>query len=105
MKEISIIYKGVRYDAVYLLHDSECSDCDLRPHCRDIGCIKCYYGQGFVFKKSDKKFEKMKDINELVKVSTYAKEKGVSVQAIYKQISKGKIESVKIDEVTFVKKR
>ena len=42
---------------------------------------------------------------ELVKVSTYAKEKGVSVQAIYKQIAKGKIESVKIDEVTFVKKR
>ena len=29
---------------------------------------------------------------ELVKVSTYAKEKGVSVQAIYKQIDKGKEE-------------
>jgi hypothetical protein len=58
MKEVSIIYKGVRYDAVYLLHDSECSDCDLRPHCRDIGCIKCYYGQGFVFKKSTKSFER-----------------------------------------------
>lgn len=42
---------------------------------------------------------------ELVKVSTYAKEKGVSVQAIYKQIAKGKLVSVKIDEVTFVKKR
>lgn len=41
----------------------------------------------------------------LVKVSTYAKEKGVSVQAIYKQIAKGKLESVKIDEVTFVKRR
>ena len=47
----------------------------------------------------------MKDIKELVKVSTYAKEKGVSVQAIYKQIAKGKLESVKIDEVTFVKRR
>lgn len=47
----------------------------------------------------------MKKDYELVKVSTYAKEKGVSVQAIYKQIAKGKLESVKIDEVTFVKKR
>lgn len=47
----------------------------------------------------------MKDIKELKKVSTYAKKKGVSVQAIYKQIAKGKLESVKIDEVTFVKKR
>ena len=47
----------------------------------------------------------MKDIKELKKVSTYAKEKGVSVQAIYKQIAKGKIESVKIDNVCFVKKR
>lgn len=42
---------------------------------------------------------------ELVKVSTYAKEKGVSVQAVYKQIAIGKLESVKIDEVTFVKRR
>lgn len=47
----------------------------------------------------------MKLNNELVKVSTYAKEKGVSVQAIYKQIAKGKLESVKIDNVCFVKKR
>lgn len=47
----------------------------------------------------------MKDIKELKKVSTYAKEKGVSVQAIYKQIAKGKLESVKIDNVCFVKKR
>ena len=47
----------------------------------------------------------MSDIKDLKKVSTYAKEKGVSVQAIYKQIAKGKLESVKIDEVTFVKRR
>jgi hypothetical protein len=45
----------------------------------------------------------MKDINELVKVSTYAKEKGVSVQAIYKQIASGKIECVIIDGVKFIK--
>lgn len=45
----------------------------------------------------------MKENNKLVKVSTYAKEKGVSVQAIYKQIAKGKIECVKIDNICFVK--
>jgi hypothetical protein len=47
----------------------------------------------------------MKENNKLVKVSTYAKEKGKSIQAIYKQIAKGKLESVKIDNVCFVKKR
>jgi hypothetical protein len=47
----------------------------------------------------------MKEIKDLKKVSTYAKEKGVSVQAIYKQIASGKLESVKIDNVRFVKKR
>lgn len=41
---------------------------------------------------------------ELVKVSTYAKVEGVSVQAIYKQIAKGKLESVKIDGIVFIKK-
>lgn len=41
--------------------------------------------------------------SELVKVSTYAKEKGISVQAVYKQIEKGKIGSVKLDGVTFVR--
>lgn len=41
---------------------------------------------------------------ELVKVSTYAKEKGVSVQAVYKQIAIGKLESVKIDGIVFIKK-
>lgn len=40
---------------------------------------------------------------KLVKVSTYAKEKGISVQAVYKQIEKGQIESLKLDGVTFVK--
>lgn len=41
---------------------------------------------------------------ELVKVSTYAKEKGISVQAVYKQIEKGRLESVKLDGVMFVRK-
>ena len=46
----------------------------------------------------------MKVNNELVKVSTYAKEKGISVQAVYKQIEKGQIDSLKLDNVIFVKK-
>ena len=41
---------------------------------------------------------------ELVKVSTYAKEKGISAQAVYKQIEKGQLECVKLDGVIFVKK-
>ena len=47
----------------------------------------------------------MKVNSELVKVSTYAKEKGISVQAVYKQIEKGRLESVKLDNVRFVKRR
>ena len=46
----------------------------------------------------------MKVNSELVKVSTYAKEKGISVQAVYKQIEKGRLESVKIDGIVFIKK-
>ena len=42
--------------------------------------------------------------SELVKVSTYAKEKGISVQAVYKQIEKGQLEYFKLDGVTFVRK-
>lgn len=40
---------------------------------------------------------------KLKKVSTYAKEKGISVQAVYKKIEKGQIESFKLDGVTFVR--
>lgn len=42
---------------------------------------------------------------ELVKVSTYAKEKGISVQAVYKQIEKGQLESFKLDGVRFIKRK
>lgn len=44
---------------------------------------------------------KMSKDSELVKVSTYAKEKGISVQAVYKQIEKGQLDSVKLDNVRF----
>ena len=47
---------------------------------------------------------KMNKDNELVKVSTYAKEKGISVQAVYKQIEKGQLEYFKLDGVTFIRK-
>ena len=47
---------------------------------------------------------KMNKDYELVKVSTYAKEKGSSVQAVYKQIEKGQLESIKLDNVRFVRK-
>ena len=46
----------------------------------------------------------MKENSELVKVSTYARDKGISVQAVYKQIEKGQLECVKLDGVVFVKK-
>lgn len=47
---------------------------------------------------------KMNKDYELVKVSTYAKEKGISVQAVYKQIEKGQLDSFKLDGVTFIRK-
>lgn len=40
---------------------------------------------------------------KLIKVSTYAKEKGISVQTVYDKIKSGKLECKKIDGVTFVK--
>ena len=48
---------------------------------------------------------KMNKDSELVKVSTYAKEKGISVQAVYKQIEKGQLDSFKLDGVTFIRKQ
>ena len=45
----------------------------------------------------------IKTINtELKRVSTYAREKKVSVQTVYNQINNGTLKSVKIDGVTFV---
>ena len=40
---------------------------------------------------------------KLKKVSTYARGKGISVQAVYKQIEKGDLYIVKIDGITFIK--
>lgn len=41
---------------------------------------------------------------ELKRVSTYARERGISVQTVYKQIEQGKIKSEKIDGVCFIVK-
>lgn len=40
--------------------------------------------------------------DNLVKVSTYATFMGLSTMAVYKQIERGAIKSIKIDEVTFI---
>lgn len=41
---------------------------------------------------------------KLKKVSTYAREKGISVQAVYKKIHKGELKVEKIDEMCFIVK-
>lgn len=43
------------------------------------------------------------DIEKLQRISTYAREKSVSVVSVSKWISKGKVESVEIDGMKFVK--
>lgn len=40
--------------------------------------------------------------NNLKRISNYAKDKGVSVQAIYKWIAKGKVQSVNIDGICYI---
>ena len=59
MNEISIIINGVRYDAVKQLVQS-CNNCDLHPLCNGIKLsdLCLYEDELFVFKKSDKNFEK-----------------------------------------------
>lgn len=42
------------------------------------------------------------DSEKLVKVSTYARENGISVQSAYDRIRDGKVKSVKIDSVIFI---
>lgn len=42
-------------------------------------------------------------MENLKKVSTYAREQGVSVQTIYKRIEKGDLICVEIDNVKFIK--
>ena len=42
-------------------------------------------------------------MKDLVKVSTYARMHNISVQTVYNKIQEGKLESVKIDGVVFIK--
>ena len=39
----------------------------------------------------------------LIKVSTYARQEGISVPAVYKRINAGRVECVEIDRVKFIK--
>lgn len=65
MNEISIIINGVRYDAVCvnmdLSHPSCCNVCDICGFCIQGDTCLCYtfdIDSNFVFKKSDKGFER-----------------------------------------------
>lgn len=49
--------------------------------------------------KQKYKMEKSK----LIKVSTYARQEGISVPAVYKRINAGNAECVEIDGVKFIK--
>ena len=41
--------------------------------------------------------------SKLIKVSTYARQEGISVPAVYKRINAGRVECVEIDGVKFIK--
>ena len=41
--------------------------------------------------------------SKLIKVSTYARQEGISVPAVYKRINAGNVECVEIDGVKFIK--
>ena len=58
MNEVSIIIKGVRYDAVYE-EGASCHQCVLQCDCNDYTYESLCYSlvPMCVFKKSDKKFE------------------------------------------------
>ena len=43
--------------------------------------------------------------SKLIKVSTYARQEGISVPAVYKRINAGRVECVEIDGVKFIKVR
>lgn len=50
--------------------------------------------------------KKMKEeTKDLIKISTFAKEKDVSVQSVYKWIEKGEVKSVEIDGIKFIDKK
>lgn len=63
MNEVSIIINGVRYDSNVEDIDKVCDTCALREICdsRSVVVAKAcleLLGNGYNFKKSDKKFEK-----------------------------------------------
>lgn len=61
MNKVSIIINGVRYDAVED-EESYCCGCDLldlcKFHCNNSLCEQLGINLGFIFKKSNKNFER-----------------------------------------------
>lgn len=55
---VSIVINNVRYDSVETENKDVCNECDLNPICMTSSFIKCNYGQGFIFKKYNKSFER-----------------------------------------------
>lgn len=64
--------------------------------CYDSNIKKCIL-------KMKKKMEEVK--KDLIKISTFAKEKDVSVQSVYKWIEKGEVKCVEIDGIKFIDKK
>ena len=60
--QVSIIINGVRYDAVDMDGKESCNGCDLldrcKAHCNFNLCEQLGIGMWYIFKKSDKKFER-----------------------------------------------
>ena len=46
----------------------------------------------------------MKKLTDYISVKEYAKEKQISVQAVYQSLKKGKLESIKIGSYILIKK-
>ena len=59
MNEVSIIINGVRYDAVESEHPCCCKGCAFskKTLCKLTDLCR-YDGEDYIFKKSDKKFER-----------------------------------------------
>ena len=58
------------------------------------------YGEGIKLPSLLKEKKEME--KNLVKVSTYARKKAVSVQSVYTWVKEGKVKSVEIDGIVFI---
>ena len=58
MNEVSIIINGVRYDEVKSEHPFCCKGCAFSKKLCKLTDLCRYKGEDYIFKKSDKKFER-----------------------------------------------